>query len=86
MAWWLTPLIPAPRRQIEVDLCESEASLVYILSSRTAMVMQGDLVSKQNRTSKIKEPKVSLFTLMYKRGYVTKPDQSQLSMPIVINN
>uniref|UniRef100_A0A8C6W909 Histone-lysine N-methyltransferase n=1 Tax=Nannospalax galili TaxID=1026970 RepID=A0A8C6W909_NANGA len=30
-AWWCTPLIPALRRQRQVDLCEFKASLVYIV-------------------------------------------------------
>ena len=34
--WWHTPLIPAFGRQRQVDLCETEASLVYIVTSRTA--------------------------------------------------
>jgi hypothetical protein len=34
--WWLTLLIPAFKRQRQVDLCEFEASLVYKMSSRTA--------------------------------------------------
>ena len=33
--WRCTPLIPALRRQRQVDVCESEASLVYRASSRT---------------------------------------------------
>ena len=32
--WWHTPLIPALRRQRQVDLCEIEVSLVYRASSR----------------------------------------------------
>ena len=35
-ARWYTPLIPALRRQKQVDLCELEASLVYPVSSRLA--------------------------------------------------
>ena len=35
-AWWHKNLIPALRKQRQVDLCECEASLVYIASSRTA--------------------------------------------------
>lgn len=31
-----TPLVTALRRQRHVDLCESEAKMVYRLSSRTA--------------------------------------------------
>ena len=35
-AWLCMPLIPVLRRQRQEDLCEFEASLVYIVSSRTA--------------------------------------------------
>jgi hypothetical protein len=59
--WWCTTLIPAPRRQRQVDLCESEASLVYTASSRTAKATQRNLDSKQNKTkqnkNKNKKPK-----------------------------
>jgi hypothetical protein len=34
--WWLTLLIPALWRQMQVDLCELQDSLVYRVSSRTA--------------------------------------------------
>jgi hypothetical protein len=37
--WWLVPLIPALKRQRVMDLCEFEASLGYIMSSRTARAM-----------------------------------------------
>ena len=33
-------LIPAPRRQWKVDLCELEDSLVYIVNSRLARATQ----------------------------------------------
>jgi hypothetical protein len=29
LVWWCTPLIPALRRQWQMNLCEFEASLVY---------------------------------------------------------
>jgi hypothetical protein len=35
-AWWSTSVIPAFRRQRQVDLCELEASLVYKVCSRLA--------------------------------------------------
>ena len=41
-----TPFIPALRRQKQVDLCEFEASLVYIASSQTARATQRDPASK----------------------------------------
>ena len=34
--WWYTSLIPGVGRQRQKDLCESEASLVYIVTSRPA--------------------------------------------------
>lgn len=34
--WWYTPLILALRNQRQMDLCEFEASLAYIESSKTA--------------------------------------------------
>ena len=40
------PLIPALRRQREVDISEFEASLVYRVSSRTARATQRNPVSK----------------------------------------
>ena len=47
-------LIPALRRQRQVDLCELEASLVYRVSSRTARAIQRNPVlkkkTKQNKT------------------------------------
>jgi hypothetical protein len=45
------PLIPAVERQRQMDLCEFEASLVYIESSRTARRLHSDTLSqtKQKR-------------------------------------
>ena len=49
------PLIPALKRQRQVDLCEFEASLVYIVSSRIARtVSQRNPVSK-NKTKQKKK-------------------------------
>jgi hypothetical protein len=42
--WWHIPLIPALRRQKQMDLCKFEASLVYRVSSRTARATQRDPV------------------------------------------
>jgi hypothetical protein len=39
-ALWLTPLIPALRRQRQADLCEFKASLVCRASSRTSRATQ----------------------------------------------
>ena len=47
--WWCCrPLIPALRRQRHEDHCESEASLVYKASFRTARIIQRNPVSKTN--------------------------------------
>jgi hypothetical protein len=40
------PIIPALKRQRQVDLCEFKTSLVYRASSRTARVTQRNPVSK----------------------------------------
>jgi hypothetical protein len=37
--FWGMPLIPVLRRQRQIELCESEATLVYIVSSKTARDM-----------------------------------------------
>jgi hypothetical protein len=42
--WPCTPLIPVLQRQRQADLCELEASLVYISSSRLARATQRDPV------------------------------------------
>jgi hypothetical protein len=48
-------LIPALRRQMQADLCEFKASLVYRVNSRTARATQRNLVSKkQNKTKQNK--------------------------------
>ena len=46
------PLIPALRRQRQVDLCELEASLVYRVSSWTARAIQRNPVSKNKNKQK----------------------------------
>ena len=63
------PLIPALRKQKQVDLCEFEVSLVYIASSRTARAIEGDPVSKnktkQNKTTQKAEGSKLVFHFMY---------------------
>jgi hypothetical protein len=44
------PLIPALRRQRQVNLCEFKVSLVYRVSSRTARATQRDSALK-NKTN-----------------------------------
>ena len=34
--WWCIPFNPVPERQRQVDLCNFEATLVYVVSSRLA--------------------------------------------------
>ena len=45
------PLIPALRRQRQVDFCEFEAILVHRVSSRTARAIQRNTVSKSRHTN-----------------------------------
>jgi hypothetical protein len=48
-ALWPTPLIPAPRRQRQVNLCEFEASLVYRASSSTTRPIHKTLSRKKTK-------------------------------------
>jgi hypothetical protein len=45
-------LIPSLRRQRQVDLCKTEASLVYRVNSRTARATQRNPVSKTNKRNR----------------------------------
>jgi hypothetical protein len=58
-SWLDMPLIPAFQRQRQVYLLEYEASLVYIISSRTASAM------KRGHVSKTKKKKVMLGIAFY---------------------
>ena len=53
------PLIPAPRRKRQVDLCEFKTSLVYIVSSETAKdtVFQEIVKEKEKEKRKRKKEK-----------------------------
>ena len=51
------PLIPAPGRQRQADLCEFEASLAYRVSFRTARATQGNPVLKNKNNSNNKNNK-----------------------------
>jgi hypothetical protein len=44
--WWSTPLIPALGSQRQVNLCDFETSLVYIVSSRIPRATEKSTVSK----------------------------------------
>lgn len=46
---WCTPLIPSLRRQRQVDLSETEDSLVYRANSRAARDTQRDTVLKNQK-------------------------------------
>jgi hypothetical protein len=43
------PLIPAHRRKRQMNLCEFEASMVGIVSSRTASAMYRETLPHQNK-------------------------------------
>ena len=41
LVWWCTPLMPALRRQRQVEPWEFQASLVYVVSSRASQGYTG---------------------------------------------
>jgi hypothetical protein len=53
--WWCILLIPVLGGHRQVDLCESEASWVYVVSSKPSKAIQGGLVSKQKKEEEEKE-------------------------------
>ena len=40
LCMWCTPVIPALRRQRQVDFCEFEARVIYIVSSTLAKAIE----------------------------------------------
>ena len=69
--WWHTPLIPALRRQRQVDLCELEASLVYKESSRTAraITQRGHVSKNQAESNNDKKPPTNQTNKQIKNGF-----------------
>ena len=59
--WCLTPLIPALSRQRQVNLYEFEASLAYIVSSRTARDTDSVSVREENGEQGRRERDLSLI-------------------------
>ena len=60
-------LIPALGRQRQVDVCQFKASLVYIMSSRTAKATHRDKPCQEENQTKTKEhntPWKSIVILM----------------------
>ena len=51
--WWCSPLMPAPGRQKQSELCEFEATLVYRDNSRTAKATQKNPVLNNNNNINI---------------------------------
>ena len=51
--YWHTSLMPALGKQKQVDLCESETSLAYRATSRTARVTQKNPVSNKTNNKKM---------------------------------
>ena len=56
------PLIPALRRQRQVDLCEFEASLIYKESSRTAWAIE-PLSESSSSSNNVKNEQITPFVL-----------------------
>ena len=54
------PLIPALRRQRQMDLCQFKASLIYRVSSRTARAIQRSPVLKKKKYEKKRKEKKPL--------------------------
>jgi hypothetical protein len=50
--WWYTPLIPALERQGHVKFCEFEASLGYIVSSKSARAPWQECQQANKQTNK----------------------------------
>jgi hypothetical protein len=66
VAWWQqTPLIPALRRQKQVDLCEFKVNLVYRAISRIARTTQRNLISKQTNKQTNKQANMKLLVNMW---------------------
>ena len=59
------PLLPAIRRQKQMDLFEFETSLVYRVSSKTARTTQRNPVSKNNKTKTIGKTLHALYLENY---------------------
>jgi hypothetical protein len=57
--WWHGTLIPAPRRQRQVDLCKFKASLVYRVSSRTAKGIHRETLSLKTNKQTNKPQEIS---------------------------
>ena len=60
-----TPLIPVLERHRQMNLCEFETSLVYIVNSRTVRAAQRDLVSKKKKEKKRKKLVMQLKTVPF---------------------
>jgi len=58
--WWHMPLMPALTGQRQAELCECEASLVYIVNFRLVRATQRNLVSKKKKKRKRKKNGVYL--------------------------
>ena len=62
-AWWHTSLISELGRQSPVDLSKVKASLIYMVSSRTAVATGGPCLKKIHTHTKDPVQKISVFNM-----------------------
>ena len=79
-AWWCTLLIPALRRQRQVDLCKFEASLIYKASFRTVRAIQRNLSQKIKPNLKQKTKQQKSLLKSYAQGSLFNHEEQSMSV------
>ena len=78
------PLISTLKRQRQVDLCEFEPSLVYIVNSRSTKASQRDLVTKFIHS--FINPKTLKYGLQWKKiNYINNTLKQNRSLAVQVN-
>jgi hypothetical protein len=65
------PLIPAVGNQRQMELCEFEASLVYLVISGTARDTQRSCLNKQTNKQTSSEKGFIIFLLDYTQSFIS---------------